>query len=229
MLILALDTSSDLGSLALLQDGAVLSETHTGGRMEHAAQLFPKLQQLLGKTRLRLNEIDLYAVGIGPGSFNGIRIGIAALKGLRLATNKPIVGVCSADAIATDAAARCPPDCAQIAVITDARRGEWYFSLYRLEKGGVTNLGGHRTIAPEKIPSLLLAPTLVVGPDNAALRQRFLSLKCAHGVRFEENATTPRAAIVGKLGAAKFLAQGAADPVVEPLYLRQPVLAPQRH
>jgi tRNA threonylcarbamoyladenosine biosynthesis protein TsaB len=229
MLILALDTSCALGSIALLRDDAVLAETDTGGAMEHAAQIFPKLDQLLSVTNIKLTEINLYAVGIGPGSFNGIRVGIAALKGLRLATHTPMVGICSADAVAEDAAKACPNNCQQIAVLTDARRGEWYFSLYRKDATGVTPLGGNTTIAPEKLPALIHEPTYFVGPDNRALRDHFFALPWGEKTPwalFEKSDSFPRAATIGKLGAQKFLAKGSGDAEVAPIYLRAAVLPP---
>lgn len=229
MLILALDTSSNLGSIAVLRDDTVLAQTDTGGAMEHAAKLFPALDKLLSAASVTLTDINLYAVGIGPGSFNGIRVGIAAIKGLRLVTQTPMVGISSADAIAEDAVSRCPADRKQIAVITDARRGEWYFSLYKVGANSATKVDGDSTVAPANLPPLIREPTFFVGPDNRKLRDPFTSLNWGDASPFallEKNDSFPRAAIIGRLGAKKFLAQGAGDAEVEPIYLRQAVLPP---
>ncbi len=229
MLILALDTSSALGSVALLRDGAVLAETDTGGAMEHAAQLFPSIESLLSQTAVKLADINLYAVGVGPGSFNGIRVGIAAVKGLRLATKIPMVGIPSADALAEDAVARCPSGCNQIAVLADARRGEWYLSLYQVEGNNAKRRGGDATVAPARIPALIRVPTFFVGPDNRKLRDQFTALPWGDATRFamlEKDAVSPRAAVVGKLAEKKFLSQGTGDSEIEPIYLRQAVLPP---
>src|SRR2546427_12705734 len=103
MIVLAIDTSAEVGSLALLHDGKLLAERAISARMQHAAQIFPQLDELLAAAGASLADIELFAVGIGPGSFNGIRVSIAAVKGLRLASKKPMVGISSADAIAHDA------------------------------------------------------------------------------------------------------------------------------
>jgi tRNA A37 threonylcarbamoyladenosine modification protein TsaB len=141
-----------------------------------------------------------------------------------------MVGVSSADAIAEDAVSRCPADCKQIAVITDARRGEWYLSLYKVGANGATKLDGDTTVAPANIPPLLREPTFFVGPDNRKLRDQFKSLNWGDATQLallEKNDSFPRAAVIGKLGAKTFLAHGAGDTEVEPIYLRQAVLPPK--
>jgi tRNA threonylcarbamoyl adenosine modification protein YeaZ len=121
MITLAFDTSTAVGSLALLRDDEPQIE-RTFGR----DGLFPTLAAL----KLDLRTVDLIAVGVGPGSFTGIRVGIAAAKGLALPGGIPIKAVSSFDALAVTVAPQMPAECAQMCVLSDARRGEIYYALY---------------------------------------------------------------------------------------------------
>jgi len=122
MTVLAFDTSTDTGSVALLADGKLLAE-RTFARAAKE-DLFPVLQEI------GASQFDEIAVGVGPGSFTGIRAGIAAAKGLALPGRLPVRGVSSFDALALTAASGMPADCALMCVLADARRGEICYRLY---------------------------------------------------------------------------------------------------
>lgn len=119
MITLALDTSTARGAVALLQDDRLIGE-ETFGR----DGLFVALD------KLKPGRFDQIIVGVGPGSFTGIRAGIAAAKGLALPRSVPVKAVSSFDALALTAAPQMPLDCAQICVLADARRDEVYYALY---------------------------------------------------------------------------------------------------
>lgn len=121
MITLAIDTSTTIGSIALLRDDAPQVE-QTFGR----DGLFPALAEL----KLDWAAVDLFAVGVGPGSFTGIRVGLAAAKGLALPGNKPVKAASSFDALAAVVASEMPTDHHRMCVYSDARRGEIYYALY---------------------------------------------------------------------------------------------------
>ena len=100
MLILALDTTTRTSSCAVARDGVVLREQAGDGSRPQAERLPGDLMALLEHERLALAEIDAFAVATGPGSFTGLRIGIATMQGLAFATGKPLIGVSGFDALA---------------------------------------------------------------------------------------------------------------------------------
>src|SRR5262245_20183821 len=99
MFVLALDTTTRRGSVALARDGAVIGVTSGDPAITHGQRLPADLLRLLERHTLSVRDIDLFAVAAGPGSFTGLRIGIATMQGLALANGKPIVGVSALDAL----------------------------------------------------------------------------------------------------------------------------------
>lgn len=147
MLVLALDTTTRVGSCALSRDGSVLQERGSDPQRSHAEHLPGDLMGLLDAAQVTLDEIDVFAVATGPGSFTGLRIGIATMQGLAFATGKPLVGISGLDALA-QIGFRERPDAA-VAAWVDAWRGEVYAALY----------AGGEEVEPPSVehPALVLA------------------------------------------------------------------------
>jgi tRNA threonylcarbamoyladenosine biosynthesis protein TsaB len=135
VLILALDTSSASGSLSVLRDEAIIGCVSTWTREAYSSRMFRQLQFLLDELSLKLDAIDLFAVSAGPGSFTGLRVGLAAAKGWGEAYGKSIAAVSALEAVAMQSHAT-----TQILIPAfDARRGEIYFGFYgrkELSDGG---------------------------------------------------------------------------------------------
>jgi len=123
-LILSLDTTHEFGSIALLEGGSVLEEVllHSPDGFGHV--LFGHLQRLLDRHNRRLSDMTCFAAAAGPGSFTGVRVGLAAVKGLAEATGRKVVAASNLEALARFGSADCR------AVIMDARRGEIYGAVY---------------------------------------------------------------------------------------------------
>jgi tRNA threonylcarbamoyladenosine biosynthesis protein TsaB len=221
MITLGLDTSTARGALALLRDGKSLAEesfSRGDGKRPPEQHLFGALEKLMAVEKLSVKDIQLITVGLGPGSFTGIRVGIAAAKGLALPGRLPIKGVSSFDALALTALPRMPRDCPQICVLCDARHEEVYFALY--------DAGGNRVrdcaIAPlEEIAGEIHAPLWFVSPEigkfAGPLKEIFggFASVCPEPVY-------PSAAALGALGLRRFEQDGRrGDAVLEPIYLRQ--------
>ena len=100
MKILALDSSAVSASAAVLDDDKVLGEFFINTKQTHSQTLMPMVQQVLTQTKTSLEEMDLFAVSAGPGSFTGVRIGVACVKGMAFAQNKPCIGVSTLEAMA---------------------------------------------------------------------------------------------------------------------------------
>lgn len=127
MLILALDTSSSSGSIAFLRDDRVIGTIGSTSTEIYSSRVFRHLDFLLSELSLRLEDFDLFAVAAGPGSFTGLRVGLAAAKGWAEVFGKPIAPVSALDAVAAQARS----EASKIAAVMDARRNELYWGLYR--------------------------------------------------------------------------------------------------
>ena len=127
MLILALDTTTRTGSCALTRDGVVVHSLTSDPAVSHAEHLPRDLMSLLGAAGVGLDAVDLFAVATGPGSFTGLRVGIATMQGLAFATGKPLIGISALDALASLATA---PAGDLVATWVDAWRGEVYAAHY---------------------------------------------------------------------------------------------------
>ncbi len=150
MLILALDTSGSVASCALLRDGELLEQAVQESRMDHSRLLLPLCQELLARHGLKPAQVDAFAAVIGPGSFTGIRIGTAAVKGFAWALDRPCAGVSSLEAMAFDWAGEGTVCCS-----IKARPGERYFALFRREGTAVTRLTPDAVGTDEQVEAAL--------------------------------------------------------------------------
>lgn len=151
MLVLALDTSSPAGSFALLRDFTVLSVRVSSHDEPYSASVLRDATELLEGAHISLEEIDLFAVDAGPGSFTGLRVGLATVKGWAEVWGKPIAAVSGLEAMATQASASLAAD-SLIAAVMDARRGQIFGSVFLARdeqaKGG---LGYLRRVGEEVV------------------------------------------------------------------------------
>jgi len=146
MLLLAVDTSTQGGSLAVLRDGQVAGVVSVSTDEAYSTRLFRQLDFLLGELRLEMREMDVFAVAAGPGSFSGLRVGLAAVKGWAEVFHKPIVPVSGLEAVAAQAKL----DAGLIAAVMDARRGQVYAALFRREGKRLARESEERVCAPEE-------------------------------------------------------------------------------
>ncbi|MGZ8711415.1 MAG: tRNA (adenosine(37)-N6)-threonylcarbamoyltransferase complex dimerization subunit type 1 TsaB, partial [Thermoanaerobaculia bacterium] len=119
MLVLAADTSLPILSVALVSDGALVGAMALEGRGSRNEKLLPAIDWLLAENGVERGAIDLFAITRGPGSFTGVRIGLATMQGLAMALRKPVCAMSTHEAIAFHEAGR-------VAVVDDAGRGEFY-------------------------------------------------------------------------------------------------------
>lgn len=132
MKILAVDTSSMVSSIAVLEDDKVLGAFSLSQDKTHAEVLIPMVETLLGSFDLRINEIDLFAVGIGPGSFTGLRIGMSAIKSIAQVLDKKIIGVSILEAMAYSNITKDTS-----LALVDARGKRYFAGLYTYEQGKI--------------------------------------------------------------------------------------------
>src|SRR5713226_3137862 len=126
MLILALDTSTQAGSLAFLRDARVIGEVSTWVEETYSSRMFRHIEFLQREIGVDLAQVDVFAVATGPGSFTGLRVGLTAVKGWAEGYGKPVAAVSALEAVAAQARSREE----LLAPVIDARRGEVYGGLY---------------------------------------------------------------------------------------------------
>jgi tRNA threonylcarbamoyladenosine biosynthesis protein TsaB len=214
MLVLALDTTTPAGSCALALNGVVTLEERSDPAREAAARLPQELMDLLARAGTTLAEIDVFAVATGPGSFTGLRIGIATMQGLAFAGGKPLVGVSGLDALAEIAGPRA--EGSLVATWVDAWRGEVYAALYDQE----TQIE-EPAVAPPGVllPRLATKPVLFIGDGAHIHRDQILSTP---GKRLRV-AEVPLLAGTIALRAGRLVASGARPRphAIRPLYVRR--------
>lgn len=211
MKILAVDTSGASASCAVTQDGRVLAETTLNSGRTHASHLVPMIDGLLGLLGLKPADMDAFAVSVGPGSFTGLRIGAVTMKSMAYASNRPLAGISTLEAMAFCM----PPSAGIVCPLLDARNRQVYAALYRVE-GGAPVLSGEESGLPvEALAEAMKTvgePVLLTG-DAADLWRDFLADATGLPVRAASGSFhLTRAAAVGLLAEARIAsAQSAAD------------------
>jgi tRNA threonylcarbamoyladenosine biosynthesis protein TsaB len=222
MRLLAVETSTLTGAVALLEDRRVVAESRLGIGLTHGERLLPAIDEMLRTARCRLDEVDALAVAKGPGSFTGLRIGISTMKGLAFAIRKPLVGIPTLDALAWTLPFAAHPVCP----VLDARKGEVYAALYRTQDGMLERLGPYRALAPRALAAELgrerPGPVVFVGDGVAAIEAALDPADREHA-RFAPAAhRAPSAVTVGELAFEALEHGEPTDPAaLVPLYVRQ--------
>ncbi len=151
MKILSLDSSALVASVAICEDEKILAEYTLNNRNTHSETLLPMVENILGALGLSVDDIDLFAVSAGPGSFTGVRIGAATLKGLAFASNKPCIEVSTLEAIANNLTIYkgliCP--------VMNARRSQVYTALFRSDGKKLERLMPDSALAISELDILL--------------------------------------------------------------------------
>lgn len=168
MNILSLDTSTDLGSAAILQESRVLALRATRAPMRHLSWLAPAMLGLLDEAKLSWDDLDAIAVGIGPGSFTGVRLQLATAKTLAQVRGIPVYGISSLDALATQGL----PFQGTIVSTIDAKRGELYAGIYSASSLKFHQQGPYLCTSKESLAASLgqfPPPYLFIGETNPYL------------------------------------------------------------
>ena len=157
--LLALDTSTRTVGMAVYNGVQVLSESIWFCQDHHTVELAPAVADLLAKTGLRVADLAALGVALGPGSFTGLRIGLAFAKGLALAQNIPLIGVPTLDALA----AAQPVQAERLAAVLQAGRGRLAVSWYQPEGGSWRSDGQLQVLTPDELVERIQTPTMVCG------------------------------------------------------------------
>jgi tRNA threonylcarbamoyl adenosine modification protein YeaZ len=223
---LAIDTSTDTASLALVQDSEVLAEFTWRCEQNHSVELLPRLLHLLDQTKLNLQTISCIIVARGPGSFNGVRVGISTAKGLALSLGIPIVGISTLEAEAYQHAETGLPICP----IFNAGRGEIATAMYQKKYNAWRQLAAEHITTVEALCSQITTKTIFCGefiPFMATQLRKELRQKA---IIPPSAALFRRASFLAELGLKRVKAGNYDNPAtLQPLYLRRPPITKPKH
>ncbi len=209
MHILAIDTSTDTCSVAVLKDGEVLIETSQKVKAGHSGTILKLIDNVLNDSGIRKKDINLIAAGLGPGSFTGIRIGISTARGLAAAVKCEIRGVSTLDAVA----ANVPESDIHIMPVLDARKGEIFCALYDKNR---LRLSPQVNIEPAQVKGMITEPALFAG--NAVGLYDEVFRKCLGSLyqAADRDLWYPKASVIGRLA----LNSATAVNDINPVYVR---------
>ena len=204
MNILALDTSTSLASVAITSSDTVIAESAFTCNRSLSARLVPEIEHLLGLAGLDIGDIDLFAASIGPGSFTGVRCGVATVQGLALATGKPCAGFSSLALLAMNFILATHPVCA----LLDARKSEVYAGLYDCSAGTPTPLIADSVMPVEQFLEMISSttdrPVIFAGEGAQRYRDAILTHRGDLALLAPVSQNTGRAAHGAMLALATF-------------------------
>lgn len=225
MKVLAVSTSTPRGSAALVRNGAPIAEATYVDLQGHAERLFDAIDEALARAGEARASIDAIACDVGPGSFTGVRVGVASGKGIALALGAPLVGVVSLEAMAVAAFAEGAAEQGDVVIAAlDAKKSEVFLAAY--------DASGEALLAPCTRPLGAAAFSLEGLPSGArlvAVGEIAASLALPDGVRHARGPALdlPDAAWIGRIALRRLAAGVPSDPSqCEPLYVRAPDATP---
>ncbi|MEE1154714.1 MAG: tRNA (adenosine(37)-N6)-threonylcarbamoyltransferase complex dimerization subunit type 1 TsaB [Acutalibacteraceae bacterium] len=173
--ILAMESSATASSVSYVKDEKILGQYYINAGLTHSTTLMPMVQGMLENAKLSLDNVDYYAVSVGPGSFTGLRIGISAIKGIALAKNKPCVAVSTLEAMAYNYVYTDTLVCAVI----DARCNRFFNAIFKCSADGtVERLCEDRALSYEEIAQELTSiysnEKIVLVGDGAIMAQKLM-------------------------------------------------------
>lgn len=218
LLILAIETATGCGSVALTRGtaigGKVLAEYTLQPELTHSRRLLGSVAAMMEALGVTWPEMAAVAVSQGPGSFTGLRIGMAAAKGMALAAGRPLLGVPTLDALALQLTPTALPVCC----LLDARKQQVYACWYRFTDQGCQRSDACAVLSVEQLLATVQEPTLLVGPGAAVWSAALMTHPL---VRLHPSVLLhPRAAAVGFCAAARLAAGEMAENNLVPLYVR---------
>ncbi len=220
MLVLSVDSSYSTATCALIKDDKILAEINLNDKKQHSVILMRLIDSILKEYEIDINDIDAFIISRGPGSFTGLRIGMATLKGLAFASKKPLISVSTLDALAYNSISFqgiiCP--------IMDALRDNIYTCLYKNENNNLTPLIKEQCLNINELVTILkeqTLPIIFIG-DGVAKHKEFLQENIPNSFFAPNHSNFPKASSVGELGIKK-INDGVIENIdsINPIYLRK--------
>ena len=215
---LSIDTASEMATIALSEDGALVAETTWRCRRNHTVELLPSVERLLAQAGVEKGEITAVFACVGPGMYTGLRVGVTVAKGLAHALSVPTVGVGRLELDAYPHAAF--PG--EIVAVHKAGRGDLAWASYRGDPWRETN--EPQLAKPDALAARINGPTLITGEVDDSLREMIGD----QATYASPAASVRRAGALAELGHARLVAGNRTDAaLLKPVYLRPPAIGPQ--
>jgi len=222
VLILSLDTTTKAASCAVARDGVVLNEERIDPTRQVALQLPVALRDILDLSAIALDEIDAFAVATGPGSFTGLRIGIATMQGLAFGQRRPLIGISGLTALRAVASPAFLGS--RIATWVDAWRGDVYGALF--EDGGQVGepvVARPADLLDTMMRSGLMANDITFIGDGAETYRELIVSRLGHAARFADPVVPLLAGLIAVLATIDYTKGHRPQPhAIRPLYVRRP-------
>lgn len=219
MKILSIETSTMLGGVAIIDETAgLIAETRLNVKTTHSERLMIAVNNTLIQSELTLDDIDVFAVATGPGSFTGLRIGLSTAKGLSYATGMPVVTVPTLEAFAWNFQFSAYPVC----LMLDARKSEVYAVVYRWEDAGFSTVIDCASVKPEALLKKLQGDILFAGEGALLYKDKIVEIMQNRAFFASADKMVPSPANIGLLGLAKALrGEFAVISEAVPFYIRK--------
>ena len=218
MKILGIETATMISGIGVVEDGEILADFRYDVKLTHSEVLLSYIEKLLKKLKLKLENIDGFSASIGPGSFTGLRIGLATIKGLGFASGKPVVGIPTLDALAFGSRGCIYP----LVPVLDAKKKQVYAAVYDTRVNQIKRKTSYFVVDPSDLIQRIPEEVAFTGPGINVFRSELKKKmgKKAHFLRGEK--TLPSGAAVAYMGWEK-IKQGEKEDLflLEPIYVRK--------
>jgi tRNA threonylcarbamoyl adenosine modification protein YeaZ len=220
MIVLSIDSSSKVATVALLKDDILLGEYVLNDKKEHSVILMMLIENLLKECNLLVDDIDAYVVSKGPGSFTGLRIGMATIKGMSFGSNKPYISLSSLDGLAYSLSAFSGIICP----IMDALRENVYTGLYKMINGKLTTILEPTSMDIDKLLELLKEKDeeVIFTGDGLIKHKEFITDNFNNPHFAPNHLSITRASSIGELGMSLLKCGKSDNPDSSPVYLKKP-------
>lgn len=219
MKILALDSTAKICTAALCEDARLISLKRENAGMTHSEMLLPMIESILKEEGISVADIDMFALSKGPGSFTGVRIGAATVKGLCFGRDVPCVGVSSLEALAYNFIS----ECGIVVSAMDARRGQVYAAIFRADGESIERLCDDMPIDAGELCDEISKHTggqVFLSGDGAAIVYNKMVEKGMHAVYDEQRAWQNAYSVALCALKAYEAGEGVSDSELRPTYLR---------
>ncbi|GAB4411129.1 MAG: tRNA (adenosine(37)-N6)-threonylcarbamoyltransferase complex dimerization subunit type 1 TsaB [Thermodesulfovibrionales bacterium] len=219
MRILAIETSTMLGGIAIVGEAeGLIMEARLNVRTTHSERLMAEIDHALKQAGMKITDMDVFGISIGPGSFTGLRIGLSAVKGFSYATGKPIVSIPTLEAFAWNFPYSVYPVCPML----DARKKEVYAAVFRWRGNGFERVSGETSIKPVELINAIDGPTIFTGEGAILYRGMISGIAGEKAIFPAPQFMVPSPANVAYLGLKKAMNGELSEPVsLVPFYIRK--------
>jgi tRNA threonylcarbamoyl adenosine modification protein YeaZ len=223
---LAIDTSTETASLALIQESQVLAELTWSCQQNHSVELMPSINRLLEQTGSSLKSLSGVIVARGPGSFNGLRVGVSTAKGLAFSLGVPLVGISTLEAAAYQYAEIGLPVCP----IFNAGRGEIAAAIYRRKGNQWRQIIAQHITTVDSLCSQITGKTIFCGEATLAILEQIKDKLGQKAIIPPIVSRLRRAGFLAELGVKRLEAGDCDQPAtLQPIYLRRPPITQPKH